>query len=345
MEDQPLPTHAPDPIFRCGPIWGCYTLTASRVIEMDDPTAVTDSSGVPSTIERSPLDFSFEAVASDQGTVAPEMPPSEDVPATDVPGAGQAEEIAATDPLAAPESRKRGRDGSDVNAPPKSLRRDHADPRPSGSSHGGKVLLPYNWVCRLPFLCLKTLLQASVTRIRCSSLTHHHAIPQMLPSKSSQGTAMAGDSESENVSSPVEVGSPESIYRSEWGVVNGSLLDTPEACQDLVDHVAPPGYFSELRHLHDDEFLRRYNVNLARQETMTTVNQGMSVEEIKRVVAQRVANAIEAIAIYETKTNLAHKSMSQTEQQEEEVAEITSNKRKWESNHNGSLSQQNKGNK
>nr|GFB49193.1 hypothetical protein [Tanacetum cinerariifolium] len=51
---------------------------------------------------------------------------------------------------------------------------------------------------------------------------------------------------------------------------------------------------------------------------MTTVNQGMSVEEIERVVAQRVANAIEAIAIYETKTNLAHKSMSQTERQEEE---------------------------
>ncbi|GJW34089.1 putative reverse transcriptase domain-containing protein [Tanacetum coccineum] len=50
---------------------------------------------------------------------------------------------------------------------------------------------------------------------------------------------------------------------------------------------------------------------------MTTVNQGMSVEEIERVVAQRVANAIEAIAIYETKTNMAHKSMSQTERQED----------------------------
>nr|GFB23466.1 hypothetical protein [Tanacetum cinerariifolium] len=70
----------------------------------------------------------------------------------------------------------------------------------------------------------------------------------------------------------------------------------------------------------------------------------MSIEEIERVVAQRVANAIEAIAIYETKTNLAHKSMSQTERQEEEVAENASNKRKWESN-NGSLSQQNKGHK
>nr|GEU85190.1 hypothetical protein [Tanacetum cinerariifolium] len=78
---------------------------------------------------------------------------------------------------------------------------------------------------------------------------------------------------------------------------------------------------------------------------MTTVNQGMSVDEIKRVVAQRVANAIEAIAIYETKTNLNHKSMSQTEQQEQEVAENASNKRKWESNYNGSLIQQNKGHK
>nr|GEZ65894.1 hypothetical protein [Tanacetum cinerariifolium] len=55
------------------------------------------------------------------------------------------------------------------------------------------------------------------------------------------------------------------------------------------------------------------------RETMTTANQGMSVEEIELVVAQRVANAIEAIAIYETKTNLAHKSMSQTERQKEKV--------------------------
>nr|GFC61631.1 hypothetical protein [Tanacetum cinerariifolium] len=78
---------------------------------------------------------------------------------------------------------------------------------------------------------------------------------------------------------------------------------------------------------------------------MTTVNQGMIIEEIKRVVAQRVANAIEAIAIYEMKTNLARKSMSQTERQEEKVEENASNKRKWEDNHNGSSSQQNKGHK
>nr|GFC75916.1 hypothetical protein [Tanacetum cinerariifolium] len=57
-------------------------------------------------------------------------------------------------------------------------------------------------------------------------------------------------------------------YRPEWGIVNGSMLDTPEACQDLVDHFAPSGYFLELRHLHNDDFLRQYNVKLARQVAM-----------------------------------------------------------------------------
>ncbi|GJR59397.1 reverse transcriptase domain-containing protein [Tanacetum coccineum] len=68
-----------------------------------------------------------------------------------------------------------------------------------------------------------------------------------------------------------------------------------------------------------------------------------NIKEFEGVVAQRVANAIEAIAIYKTKTNMARKSMSQTERQEDNVAENASNKRKWEGNHNGSSSQQNKG--
>nr|GFC76349.1 transposase (putative), gypsy type [Tanacetum cinerariifolium] len=115
------------------------TLTASRVIEMDEPAAATDSSGVPPAIERSPLDFADEAEASGREAAAPEMPPPEDVPITATPGAGQAEEAVVAEPLAVRESRKRGPDGSDANAPPKSLRKDHAD-RPSGSSRRGKSL-------------------------------------------------------------------------------------------------------------------------------------------------------------------------------------------------------------
>nr|GEW55082.1 hypothetical protein [Tanacetum cinerariifolium] len=40
------------------------------------------------------------------------------------------------------------------------------------------------------------------------------------------------------------------------------------ACQDLVDHITPPGYFSELCHLYNDDFLKQYNINLARQVAM-----------------------------------------------------------------------------
>nr|GEZ34622.1 hypothetical protein [Tanacetum cinerariifolium] len=58
------------------------TLTAAWVIEMDEPVAATDSSGVPSAVEKSPLDFAHEDEASDQGTTTPEVPPPEDVSAT-----------------------------------------------------------------------------------------------------------------------------------------------------------------------------------------------------------------------------------------------------------------------
>nr|GFC59236.1 transposase (putative), gypsy type [Tanacetum cinerariifolium] len=54
------------------------TLTAPRVIEMDEPAAATDSSGVPSAIERSLLDFFDEAEASGRETATPEMPSPEE---------------------------------------------------------------------------------------------------------------------------------------------------------------------------------------------------------------------------------------------------------------------------
>ncbi|GJU98751.1 hypothetical protein Tco_1328022 [Tanacetum coccineum] len=65
---------------------------------------------------------------------------------------------------------------------------------------------------------------------------------------------------------------------------------------------------------------------------MTTASQGMSVEKIEQIVAKRVANAIEAIAIYE--------SINQAKQRENKVAGNASNKRKWEGDYNGSFSQQ-----
>nr|GEZ65456.1 hypothetical protein [Tanacetum cinerariifolium] len=217
------------------------TLTAPRVIEMDEPAA-TDSSGVSSTIKRSPLDFAHEAGASDQGAAAPEIPSSEDFPATVASGVGQAEEAATMDPSTASEGRKRGHDRTDVNAPPKSLRGDYADPQPSGSSCGGKSLASI----QLGLASSVVSEDAPVGVSDPDPLSFVDA-PSRHPAdvaQSSQGIAAAGDPGSENASSPVEVGSPRSVYRLEWGITNGSLLDTLEACQDL------------------------YNINLARQVAM-----------------------------------------------------------------------------
>ncbi|GJW82831.1 hypothetical protein Tco_0155976 [Tanacetum coccineum] len=77
---------------------------------------------------------------------------------------------------------------------------------------------------------------------------------------------------------------------------------------------------------------------------MTTTNKEMSFAEIKKIVAQRVADAIETIAIYKAKTRVACDLMNRVEHQEGKVAKNASNKRKWEGDHDGSSSQ-NKGHK
>nr|GFA00482.1 hypothetical protein [Tanacetum cinerariifolium] len=235
------------------------TLTAPRVIEMDEPAA-TDSSGVPSIIERSPLDFAHEAGASDQGAAALEMPSSEDVPATAAPGAGQAEETATMDPPAASESRKRGRDGTDVNAPPKSLRRDHVDPRPSGSFHRGKSLA----VIQLGLASTVIVPEDAPVDVSDPDPLSFADAPSRNPvdvAQSSPGIAAAGDPESENASSPAEVRSPGSVYHPEWGVTNGSLLDTPEASRQVA-----MGSQLRLRFEQEAKLLRMSVAQVARRD-------------------------------------------------------------------------------
>nr|GEV85307.1 hypothetical protein [Tanacetum cinerariifolium] len=175
------------------------TMTANRVIEMEDPVAATDSLGVPSTIERSPLDFVDEAGASDQGAAAPEVPPPEDEPAASVPEVGQAEEVAATALFGATEGRKRGRDGADVNAPAKVLRKDHADPRPTGSTRGGKSLaaMELGMASARPAPVPESAFVSDPDPLSFADPPSRHLADI---AQSSQGTAAVGDPDSENAS-------------------------------------------------------------------------------------------------------------------------------------------------
>ncbi|GKB35705.1 hypothetical protein Tco_0880647 [Tanacetum coccineum] len=66
----------------------------------------------------------------------------------------------------------------------------------------------------------------------------------------------------------VTIDGPVQLNQPGWGVTNSCRLDTSDACQDVVDHIVPSGYFSELRHLPNNDFLSEYNINLARQVAM-----------------------------------------------------------------------------
>ncbi|GKB59530.1 putative reverse transcriptase domain-containing protein [Tanacetum coccineum] len=72
----------------------------------------------------------------------------------------------------------------------------------------------------------------------------------------------------------------------------------------------------------------------------TTKARDELLREVEQIIAQRVANAIETIAIYETKTRMARESTNQIKQQEGKIAEDTNDKRKWKDDHKGSSSQQ-----
>nr|GEW10876.1 hypothetical protein [Tanacetum cinerariifolium] len=236
------------------------TVTASRVIEIEDPAVATDSFGVPATIERSPLDFANENPSQQstggngtedqsQEAVATEVPPPENVTTTRVdPEAAQAEGIAAAGPHMIKERRKRGNDWSTIGG--KSL-------AVAGLGMGSTCLVPTSRDAPV-----------DVNDPDPLSFTDPQSLSTTYIAQSSKGAATVRDPESENTSFTSMVGSPESIYRPEWGVTNSCLLDAPEACQDLVDHIAPPGYFSKLYHLHNDDFLKQYNINLAQQVAM-----------------------------------------------------------------------------
>ncbi|GKC67615.1 hypothetical protein Tco_1100213 [Tanacetum coccineum] len=126
------------------------TVTANRVIDMGEPDVATKSSGTPSTIERSPLNFSNEnpsqQINEGDGTEdqvletgASKVPPTGHVSTTGVaPNIVIEEEDAADVPLMSKRRRKRVDDGANANAPPKVLKKDFDVSRPAQSIFGGK---------------------------------------------------------------------------------------------------------------------------------------------------------------------------------------------------------------
>ncbi|GJW53655.1 hypothetical protein Tco_0097740 [Tanacetum coccineum] len=202
----------------------------------------------------------------------------QEIPVTDDAGATEAtvepnleKEVISMGPTIRKRSRQRdaGEEGS--KAPTKVLRKDHDAARAEHSAHGGKSLAEMSVDTKLAIHAQETHEPPVATQIVNDPDPLSYAKPrsQQDVTQSSKEKGVAGNQDSErSTPSPPITGSPGSIYQPGWGMPNSCRLDTPEACQDVVDHIAPPGYFSELRHLPNDEFLSQYNINLARQVAM-----------------------------------------------------------------------------
>ncbi|GJW55583.1 hypothetical protein Tco_0099668 [Tanacetum coccineum] len=114
------------------------TVTVSRMIEMEDIAMASRSSGTPSTLVKSSLDFANEdppqmitemggTTDQVQDRLSHEIPPVETATTTKViQEPGLEKEVAAMGPPVNKRRRKRGNDEAEANAPPKVLRKDHA---------------------------------------------------------------------------------------------------------------------------------------------------------------------------------------------------------------------------
>ncbi|GJZ19441.1 putative reverse transcriptase domain-containing protein [Tanacetum coccineum] len=220
------------------------TATTSRVIDMEDTTGGTKDQA--------------------QDGLSREILPVENLTTTEVVLKLDLEkEVAAMGPLVNKRRRKRGNDEADANAPPKVLRKDHAAFRPAQSTLGGKSLTSMGLEAGSTFFTPATQetpadaksvsdpdplfyakLQPHPDRdVAQSSRKTATEIPTgNVATTEVQGQIFADSPESgKSASFPSVEGSPGGIYQPQWGVTNNCRLDTPDACQDMVDHIVPLG--------------------------------------------------------------------------------------------------------
>ncbi|GKC48170.1 hypothetical protein Tco_1065892, partial [Tanacetum coccineum] len=248
------------------------TATANRVIVMEDATVASGSSGTPSTVEKNP--------------------PEEATTTTEVVQESRMEkEVAAMGPPVNKRRLKRDNAEVEANAPPKVLGKDHAPVCPKQSTRGGKSLATMGLEADSTFTSAAQETPADVSDLEPLSYAKPHPYSQQDIAQSSRVPAteiptggvattevpclFSAESPESKRSMPVPSveRSPGAIYQPGWGVTNDCRLDTPEACQDMVDHIVPPGFQQEVR------LLKKARAQVARCNERIQVSE----EEIKRL--------------------------------------------------------------
>ncbi|GJV69113.1 hypothetical protein Tco_1484622 [Tanacetum coccineum] len=186
--------------------------------------------------------------------------------------------------------RKRANDEAEANAPPKVLRKDHVS-NPAHSAYGGKSLdamgLGVGSISSTPSAQGAPTATKSLSDPDPLSYAKPQPYPKQDIAQSSKGTTIEIPTKhvaTMEVIVQLSVGSPDSGKSTSVPFVVGS---------PRVDHIAPPGYFSELRHLPNADLLSQYNMNLARKVAMGSLlrlrfeQEVMLLKKVKAKIARR----------------------------------------------------------
>ncbi|GKB16551.1 hypothetical protein Tco_0850474 [Tanacetum coccineum] len=109
-------------------------------------------------------------------------------------------------------------------------------------------------------------------------------------------------------------------YVPKWNITNDSLLDDAFSCRTLVDRVAPPAFFSDLRTMGYDQLFTEFNVGAARQiclgsEVRSRTEHELELKEKLRAKYAARGKLLEErdLEILELKSKLAEKETEAAE--------------------------------
>nr|GEV01612.1 transposase (putative), gypsy type [Tanacetum cinerariifolium] len=187
------------------------TATASPVIDMEDTAVASGSSGTPSALEKSPLDFANEDSSPNDYREGRDRT--------------RPRRIGTRYPTC----RKGNNDGVRSRTKPKEGKYPRREIPSSNRVRCGLHRLHACYIGR-SYRC---------ERSRSAIICETAIAPERDIAQSSRKTA--NEIPSGNVATTeVRDGSPGGIYQPGWGVANNCYLDTPNAYQDMVDHILPP---------------------------------------------------------------------------------------------------------
>ncbi|GJT58531.1 hypothetical protein Tco_1002064 [Tanacetum coccineum] len=212
--------------------------------------------------------------------------------------------------------RKRANDEAGMNAPPKVLRKDYVY-NPTHNTHRG-ISLAGMW-----FDMGSSFATPSVqgTPPAAKSVRDPDPLSYARPQPSSEQD-ITQSSKGAATEIPTEDADTTVANVQLSGVTNDCRLDTPEAYQNMVDHIMPSGYFSELRHLPNTEFLSQYN--LARQVSMGSQLRLRYEQEVRllKKARSKIARRDQRIQVREEEIKKLDKEIQSLRSVEAEVQDI-----------------------